>query len=107
VSEFPADGTVAEAKEWVEGGGDPQVAYEAETAGKGRVTLLEWLGERTGETDSAPAVPSSTEAADAKYVAKKRLVVDKKVYKPGDPVPGAEEWTRVEAWVRNGWITEA
>jgi hypothetical protein len=35
------------------------------------------------------------------YRALRRLVVGKKVYKPGQVVPEATSWTRVEAWVRS------
>lgn len=43
----------------------------------------------------------------AKYVAAKRFTYNDHVYRPGDPVPGAEGWFRVEAWVRARWLREA
>lgn len=38
------------------------------------------------------------------YVARKKITVKGKVYRPGDVVPEANEWTRVETWVRSGYL---
>lgn len=40
------------------------------------------------------------------YVARRPLKVGAKKFKPGDVVPEAASWTRVEAWVRSGYIDE-
>lgn len=41
-----------------------------------------------------------------KYVARRPLKIGAKKFKPGDLVPEAASWTRVEAWVRSGYIDE-
>jgi hypothetical protein len=41
-----------------------------------------------------------------KYVARRPLKIGAKKFKPGDAVPEAASWTRVEAWVRSGYIEE-
>lgn len=41
-----------------------------------------------------------------KYVARRPLKIGSKKFKPGDEVPEAASWTRVEAWVRSGYIDE-
>lgn len=41
-----------------------------------------------------------------KYVARRQLKIGAKRFKPGDAVPEAASWTRVEAWVRSGYIEE-
>lgn len=43
----------------------------------------------------------------AKYVALKAMTIGGRDIKPGDPVPEAEGWTRVESWIRHRYIKEA
>ena len=40
------------------------------------------------------------------YTARKKMKVDGQQLKPGDVVPGAGEWLRVESWVRAGFLNE-
>lgn len=39
------------------------------------------------------------------YVARKKITVKGKVFRPGDVVPDASSWTRVESWVRAGYVS--
>lgn len=41
------------------------------------------------------------------YIAKKVMTVDGEQRFPGDPVPEAAGWLRVESYVRAGWIVKA
>lgn len=41
-----------------------------------------------------------------RYIARRPLKIGAKRFKPGDPVPEAEGWTRVESWVRAGYIEQ-
>jgi hypothetical protein len=41
-----------------------------------------------------------------RYIARRPLKIGSKKFKPGDPVPEAASWTRVEAWIRSGYIDE-
>ena len=40
------------------------------------------------------------------YIAKKVMTVDGEQRFPGDPVPEAAGWLRVESYVRAGWIVK-
>lgn len=40
------------------------------------------------------------------YVAKRQLKVGDDIRQIGDPIPEAEEWLRVESWVRFGFIED-
>lgn len=48
------------------------------------------------EKVNAPKTPKGP-----RYRALKRIRVGEKVYKPGQLVPEAKDWLRVEAWVRS------
>jgi hypothetical protein len=41
------------------------------------------------------------------YIAKKVMTVNGEQRFPGDPVPEAAEWLRVESYLRAGWIVKA
>ena len=51
------------------------------------------------KTEQLPAAP-----VGPVYTARRVLTVGDKKYKPGDVVPEANGWTRVETWVRAGYI---
>ena len=38
------------------------------------------------------------------YICRKPLKIGAKKFKPGDKVPEANSWTRVESWVRSGYL---
>ena len=124
MAEVP-EGTIEQVLEWV--GDDPDraaQAYEAEVVGKGRKTLLEALAE-AGESEEVES-PEPAEDADEddgepadhseaarrsrregkEYAANKRLRYRGKWYEPGDVIPGASQWPRVESWIRQGYIRE-
>jgi hypothetical protein len=52
-------------------------------------------------TNDVPAKRVPKTPQGPRYRALKRIVVGNKVYKPGQLVPEAKTWTRVEAWVRS------
>lgn len=54
--------------------------------------------------ESVREEPGAT--GSVRYVARRPLKIGSKKFKPGDPVPEAASWTRVEAWVRSGYIDE-
>jgi len=39
------------------------------------------------------------------YVAKRPIKIGEEIRQIGDPIPEADEWLRVESWVRNGHLT--
>lgn len=60
---------------------------------------------RKSQTPASPRVePGAT--GGVQYVARRPLKIGAKKFKPGDLVPEAASWTRVEAWVRSGYIDE-
>lgn len=62
---------------------------------------------RRKKAQSEPVVREEPGATGGvKYVARRALKVGSRRYKPGDVVPEAASWTRVEAWVRSGYIDE-
>jgi hypothetical protein len=89
-------------------------ALELERADKNRSTLisrLESIVESASESESAsePPEPPADEApgaAEKKYRALKRMQAMGNVYQPGDLVPPAGSWVRVESYVRAGWLEE-
>lgn len=116
MSEVP-EGTIDDVMEWV--GDDAErakLAYTAEVAGKGRTTLLDKLTAVAGEPTDGPAQPEAEEPEDLPaiikrkagktFVANKRLRYQGKWYEPGDVIPGADTWPRVESWLRQGYIKE-
>jgi hypothetical protein len=124
INEYPADGTIEDAKAWVNGGGDPVEAYETESSGKSRSTLLTWLADFAGETEAAPEAepveaeepaaedeePAAEEPVaedETQYRALKRMHAGGTIFNPGDIVTGAAGWSRVESYVRSGWLEEA
>jgi hypothetical protein len=48
------------------------------------------------------ATPGAT--GGVQYVARKPVKIGDRKYMPGEVVPGAASWTRVESWVRSGYI---
>jgi hypothetical protein len=40
------------------------------------------------------------------YVARRRLKIGSEYREPGQKVPEAESWTRVEAWIHAGFIDQ-
>lgn len=113
------EGTIDEVLEWV--GDDPvraQEAYLAEVEGKGRSTLLDKLDAlanenaeaEAGETEPEAAAPQEVEApataGSGRYRALKRMHAQGVVYEPGDIVGPAATWSRVEGYVRSGWLEE-
>lgn len=51
-----------------------------------------------------PVKPKPVEPVGPQYVARKPMTLGVKKIKPGDLVPEAASWPRVEAWVRSGYI---
>ncbi|CAB4194561.1 hypothetical protein UFOVP1264_16 [uncultured Caudovirales phage] len=52
------------------------------------------------------AVAPKPESDQKVYVAMKPLIVDQKHYEPGDVVPEANSWLRIESWIRARFIKE-
>lgn len=55
---------------------------------------------------SHPAPVVGTPAPPVYRVGRKPLKVGDKYLQPGEVVPEAHTWPRVEAWVRSGWLKE-
>ena len=67
------------------------------------------------EEEIAPVAPVAKKAAKKSskkiekpvgpvYIACRKLTVKGKIYRPGDVVPEANSWTRIETWVRTGYL---
>lgn len=103
------EGTVAEVLEQV--GSDPELAreaYLAEQEGKARKTLLSELDEIANarhELDQHTHRPAASNGTT--YKATKRLRIKGTWIEVGEVVPGADEWPRLESWIRQGWVTPA
>jgi hypothetical protein len=83
------------------------------------VSVEEVLVEDVVEDVPAPEVVAPVKKAAAKkaakkavakvvgpvYVARKKITVKGKVFRPGDVVPDASSWTRIESWVRTGYLS--
>lgn len=64
--------------------------------------------EQPAEAEDAPVAPEApAEPAKPQYKACRRLRMGGHSYNRGDIIPGAENWTRREAWERAGYIKEA
>jgi hypothetical protein len=50
----------------------------------------------------AAAAPGPTDGVT--YIARKPIKIGAKKFKIGDVVPEANSWTRVESWVRSGYL---
>lgn len=111
------EGTIDGVLDWV--GDDParaREAYLAEVEGKGRSTLLarlDAIANADDEPEAAAPEPEEDETepeaaapqvGPVKYRALKRMHAQGVVYEPGDLVPPAGTWTRVEGYVRAGWL---
>ena len=115
------EGTIDGVLDWV--GDDParaREAYLAEVEGKNRSTLLARLDAIANADDEPEAAAPEPEAAapepeaaapepeeqagPVKYRALKRMHAGGVVYQVGDLVPPAGEWSRVEGYVRAGWL---
>lgn len=55
-----------------------------------------------------PKPPVETETPGATggviYICRKPLKIGTRKFKPGEKVPEASKWTRVESWVRAGYL---
>jgi hypothetical protein len=56
---------------------------------------------------AAVVVPVADTADVVRYVAARRFHHDGRDYWPGDAVPGAENWPRLESRLRQRWLVEA
>jgi hypothetical protein len=59
---------------------------------------------KTTAAKAAPKPKPPTAASDTKYVARKSMQIGSRKIKPGDLVPEAGSWPRVESWVRAGYL---
>lgn len=41
-----------------------------------------------------------------KFVARRPMKIGAKKFRPGDEVPEAASWTRVESWIRSGYLDQ-
>jgi hypothetical protein len=57
-------------------------------------------------TPSAEVVRAALPPAAQYEVGRRPLLHDGLLLQPGDPVPGAENWPRVESWERSGRIVK-
>jgi hypothetical protein len=113
VAEVP-EGTIDDVLEWVgDDSGRAREAYLAEVEGKGRSTLLTRLDAIANETSEAepedetePEAEPEDEPADdgPQYATTKRIRYRGKWYEPGEVLPGAGKWPRIESWVRTGYV---
>jgi len=56
---------------------------------------------------NAPAERSEPGATGGvKFIARRPMKIGQKRFRPGDEVPEAASWTRVESWIRSGYIDE-
>lgn len=101
------DGTIEDVLAWV---GEDQSraaeAYLAEIDGKGRKTLLDRLDALANTDADGNTDAEADESDEPQYRARKRMQAQGTVYQPGDLVPPAASWTRVESYVRAGWLEE-
>lgn len=49
---------------------------------------------------------AASEPKQKRYVARKKMVIQGKTYKPGDEIPFAHEILRIEGWIRAGYLNE-
>lgn len=59
---------------------------------------------RTSKKPKAPAAPAPETTGGVTYVCRKPIKIGARRFKIGDPIPEASTWTRVESWVRSGYI---
>ena len=50
------------------------------------------------------AKPAAKKVVGPHYVALKKMQIGSRKIRPGDNVPEADSWPRVESWIRSGYI---